>query len=142
MNFSTQQLPSGKWGIYSDSRLLATVSCKETCLAILSNLSTGRRDAPINDIHALYKVPVLRHQSLKPSAVQNESRDIALPATGAELSANAKSKARSKSKSKSKSKAQSDARKRRVSPPLEQSQPSSKQRSSKVNNHASVGAAS
>lgn len=62
MKFSTKQLPSGKWGIYSDSGLLATVDNQSICETIMANLSSGRRDVPINDTNELYQLPRLRRE--------------------------------------------------------------------------------
>ncbi|MEL6157637.1 MAG: hypothetical protein AAFR18_00265 [Cyanobacteria bacterium J06627_32] len=59
MKFSSQQLPSGKWGIYSGPTLLATISCQATCDTIMANLLSGRRDAPPNDTTSLYQAPNL-----------------------------------------------------------------------------------
>lgn len=58
MAFSKRQLPSQKWGIYSDSRLLATVSSQAVCDTILMNLSSGRKDVPTQGEGALYQVLV------------------------------------------------------------------------------------
>lgn len=72
MKLSSQQLPSGKWGIYSDTELLATVNSQAICETIMANLATGRRDAPFDDVNALYQVPELRNktaQSAGPSPV-------------------------------------------------------------------------
>lgn len=63
MKFSTQQLSSGKWGIYSDARLLATVTNQETCEIILSNLSNGQKEVPAGDSSALYQRPERRTPS-------------------------------------------------------------------------------
>ena len=41
MNFSTQRLPSGKWGIYHGACLLATTASQETCETVLLGLSKG-----------------------------------------------------------------------------------------------------
>lgn len=124
MNFSTQQLPSGKWGIYSDSRLLATVSCQKTCQTIFSNLLTGRRDAPCNDANALYQLPGLRHPSSKQNADLNAAAETSQRFTA------------SKSPSKSK------AKKRKVSLRSGQLKPSSYERLSKVSGHMSASTAS
>ncbi len=62
MNFSTQQISPERWGIYSGDRLLATVGCKATCETFMANLVSGRRDAPKNDVDALYQAPTLRKE--------------------------------------------------------------------------------
>ncbi len=61
MTFSTQQISARKWGIYSGSRLLATVGSWQTCETILANLSSGRRDTPSPDTDRLYQVPASKN---------------------------------------------------------------------------------
>ena len=39
MNYSSEQLPNGRWGIYGQSKLLATIGCYSTCQEILSLLA-------------------------------------------------------------------------------------------------------
>jgi len=63
MNFSSAQLPDGRWGIYSGVTLLATVSCPEICKTVLDNLASGRHDAPTTDINELYKAPELSRKA-------------------------------------------------------------------------------
>jgi hypothetical protein len=63
MEFSTQQISPERWGIYSGNRLLATVGCKATCETFMANLVSGRRDAPENDVDALYQAPTLRKET-------------------------------------------------------------------------------
>ena len=41
MQYSAKQLPNGRWGIYSELRLLATIGCKKTCDEIISYLTTA-----------------------------------------------------------------------------------------------------
>jgi hypothetical protein len=62
-DFTAQQLASGKWGIYSGARLLATVGSQEICQTVMLNLSSGRKDVPANDVDALYQVPLLKNSS-------------------------------------------------------------------------------
>ena len=38
MNYSSEQLPNGRWGIYEQGKLLATIGCYQTCKEILSRL--------------------------------------------------------------------------------------------------------
>jgi hypothetical protein len=38
MNYSSEQLPNGRWGIYQQGKLLATIGCYHTCQEILSRL--------------------------------------------------------------------------------------------------------
>jgi hypothetical protein len=40
MRFSVGQLSNRRWGIYSDSKLLATYDCRDTCLKVLELLQT------------------------------------------------------------------------------------------------------
>lgn len=75
MTLFYQQLKPDKWGIYNDDQLLATVSCEITCKAIIANMASGRRDAPISEISDLYQVPVLRNQKPAPSVAQTNSSD-------------------------------------------------------------------
>ncbi len=42
MNYSIEQLSSGRWGIYVELRLLATIGSHQTALKILTLLQTGR----------------------------------------------------------------------------------------------------
>ncbi|MEO1387415.1 MAG: hypothetical protein AAFV85_08585 [Cyanobacteria bacterium J06634_6] len=67
MAIYAQQLPSGKWGLYSkvedQPKLIATVACKTTCATIMANLKSGRRDIPDSDTHQLYQLPQLKHNS-------------------------------------------------------------------------------
>jgi hypothetical protein len=72
-DFTSQQLASGKWGIYSDSRLLATVNSHEICETVILNLSSGRKDVPANDVDALYQVPLLRNSSDSRSSTEKSS---------------------------------------------------------------------
>ncbi len=39
MNYSSEQLPNGRWGIYGQGKLLATIGCYSTCQEILSLLA-------------------------------------------------------------------------------------------------------
>ena len=39
MNYSSEQLPNGRWGIYGQGKLLATIGCYSTCQKILSLLA-------------------------------------------------------------------------------------------------------
>lgn len=65
MKFYSEQLASGKWGIYSsDKRLLATVVSEAMCELVLANLATGRRDVPDDDANQLYKAHKLRREVL------------------------------------------------------------------------------
>lgn len=70
MIFSSKQLPCGKWGIYSDSRLLATVASQNVCQTIFANLASGRRDSPVDDVNALYQAPSLHRSALGSVAIQ------------------------------------------------------------------------
>ncbi|MEM6449472.1 MAG: hypothetical protein AAF703_04060 [Cyanobacteria bacterium P01_D01_bin.105] len=56
MNFSSEQIAPGKWGIYSASKLLATVSSQTICDTVMANLASGRKDLPVQDVNALYRV--------------------------------------------------------------------------------------
>jgi len=69
MGFSSRQISSEKWGIYSETTLLATVSCQATCNTILANLKSGRRDAPTGDLNSLYQAPKLKKRVAAPIAV-------------------------------------------------------------------------
>ena len=42
MKYSIEQLPNGRWGIYVELRLLATIGSHQTALKILALLQTGR----------------------------------------------------------------------------------------------------
>ena len=42
MNYSIEQLTNGRWGIYAEQKLLATIGCHQTALRILALLQTGR----------------------------------------------------------------------------------------------------
>ncbi len=39
MNYSSEQLPNGRWGIYEQGKLLATIGCYSSCQEILSLLA-------------------------------------------------------------------------------------------------------
>ena len=43
MSFSIGQLSNRRWGIYSDSKLLATYGCHNTCLKVLKLLQTKQQ---------------------------------------------------------------------------------------------------
>ena len=43
MRFSIGQLSNRRWGIYSDSKLLATYDCRNTCLKVLELLQTKHK---------------------------------------------------------------------------------------------------
>ncbi len=43
MKYSIEQLPNGRWGIYVELRLLATIGSHQTALKILTLLQTGRK---------------------------------------------------------------------------------------------------
>ncbi|MEL6554723.1 MAG: hypothetical protein AAFQ63_14840 [Cyanobacteria bacterium J06621_11] len=77
MAFFSQQISSEKWGIYSDTGLIATVSCEKTCEIIMANLASGRRDAPNTDLSSLYKAPKLKSQrSHSPSLTLSGSSSV------------------------------------------------------------------
>ena len=42
MNYSSEQLPNGRWGIYGQGKLLATIGCYQTCQEILRRLGFGK----------------------------------------------------------------------------------------------------
>ena len=42
MNYSIDRLPNGRWGIYVELRLLATIGCHQTALKILTLLQKGK----------------------------------------------------------------------------------------------------
>lgn len=70
MNFSAEQISPEKWGIYSDSKLLATVSSEVICKTVIANLSNGRRDLPAQDTNALYQITAaLRPPQIHPKQV-------------------------------------------------------------------------
>ncbi len=43
MSYSIEKLPNGRWGIYAERQLLATIGCHRTCLTILELLNTRKR---------------------------------------------------------------------------------------------------
>ncbi|MEL6605136.1 MAG: hypothetical protein AAFP20_18130 [Cyanobacteria bacterium J06614_10] len=71
MKFTSQQLPSGKWGIFSGPTLLATISSQATCETIMANLLNGRRDAPQSDKTTLYQAPTLKNATRKQSSLKS-----------------------------------------------------------------------
>lgn len=46
MSFVCKQVSADRWGIYSGTRLLATVNDQETCKAIMDNFESGRTKVP------------------------------------------------------------------------------------------------
>jgi hypothetical protein len=72
MEFSTQQISPERWGIYSGDRLLATVGCKATCETFMANFVSGRRDAPTDDVNALYQAPKLRKESVSQASEKSK----------------------------------------------------------------------
>ena len=46
MSFLCKQISDNRWGIYSDTRLLATVSDRATCEAIMANFQNARKETP------------------------------------------------------------------------------------------------
>ncbi len=45
MSYSVQQLPSKRWGIYSNNKLLATHGCQHTCLVMLELLKERKKNS-------------------------------------------------------------------------------------------------
>lgn len=43
MSYLIKQLPNQGWGIYTQNKLLATISCHDTCLKLLELLRTKKR---------------------------------------------------------------------------------------------------
>jgi hypothetical protein len=41
MSYSCKQLSNGRWGIYQDIKLLATIGCHQTCQKIVTSLSSS-----------------------------------------------------------------------------------------------------
>jgi hypothetical protein len=41
MSYSYKQLPNGRWGIYQELKLLATIGCYQTCQKIVASLSSS-----------------------------------------------------------------------------------------------------
>jgi hypothetical protein len=41
MTYSFKQLPNGRWGIYQDLKLLASIGCYHTCQKIVAALSSS-----------------------------------------------------------------------------------------------------
>ena len=48
MSFLCKQISTDRWGIYSGTRLLATVSDRATCDAIMSSFENGRTSVPVD----------------------------------------------------------------------------------------------
>ncbi|MCU0568699.1 MAG: hypothetical protein MUF49_19140 [Oculatellaceae cyanobacterium Prado106] len=72
MRFHSKQLESGRWGIYQDAQLLATVGCSESCKEILNSLEkrkfTRRKHvkrslAPVSPIALSFPATVLSSAS-------------------------------------------------------------------------------
>ncbi|MFK8181856.1 MAG: hypothetical protein AB8B99_00680 [Phormidesmis sp.] len=82
MNFSSEQIAPGKWGIYSGSTLLATVSSEAICKTVMANLANGRKDLPLQDANALYqisaelKAPLVTPTQPKPSSHAQSMEDM------------------------------------------------------------------
>lgn len=62
MSFTYKQVSEGRWGIYSGSKLLATVSDRATCETILANFSSGRRDVPTQSPQKTYQATEIDHK--------------------------------------------------------------------------------
>lgn len=108
MAFYAEQLPSGRWGIYSEqsedkeTRLMATVACQTTCATIMANLKSGRRDAPTSDLSQLYQVPELpgRLRAAAPPTTKSATK----PGISSQRTTVSSRKTRRKSRTKSSSK--------------------------------------
>ncbi|MGB3291697.1 MAG: hypothetical protein WBB01_01755 [Phormidesmis sp.] len=85
MNFSAQQLSSGKWGIYHGTCLLATTASKDTCETVLLNLAKGR-DALASSIKPLPQGPSLR------MSARHEASPTDQPAGSRKLTRSSKAK--------------------------------------------------
>ena len=74
MNFSAEQISPRKWGIYSNSKLLATVSSEAICKTVMANIASGRRDLPSSDVNAIYQISAeLRPPLVKATTVSATS---------------------------------------------------------------------
>ena len=51
MSFLCKQISDNRWGIYAGARLLATVSDRATCEAIMANFQSARRELPVAFTH-------------------------------------------------------------------------------------------
>lgn len=38
--YTAKQLPNGRWGIYNELELLATISCSQTCKEIIKSMNS------------------------------------------------------------------------------------------------------
>ena len=71
MNYSSEQLPNGRWGIYGQGKLLATIGCYSTCQEILSLL--GKRKS--NNSNNPQAVPSLQADTKKLVEIANSNID-------------------------------------------------------------------
>lgn len=46
MKYHAQQLPNGRWGIYKELQLLASVGCERTCQELVSCLISPKTKKP------------------------------------------------------------------------------------------------
>jgi hypothetical protein len=46
MKYHAQQLPDGRWGIYQELQLLATIGCQKTCQEVLDCLKKPDQKKP------------------------------------------------------------------------------------------------
>ena len=45
MSYYAKKILGGRWGIYHDSKLLATIGCDKTCKEIISLLEKSKRNS-------------------------------------------------------------------------------------------------
>lgn len=73
MSFTYKQVSEGRWGIFSGSKLLATVSDRATCETILANFSSGRRDVPAHTPDKIYQADQIDHKRASLEAAHQAS---------------------------------------------------------------------
>ena len=58
MTFNSKQLPNGRWGIYCDLKLLASIGCPKTCKKIIRYLESSTQRKP-------FKIDLLKTKTRK-----------------------------------------------------------------------------
>ena len=69
MNYSSEQLPNGRWGIYGQGKLLATIGCYSTCQEILNWLAKRKS----NNSNPTKTVPSLQADTEKLVEIDNSN---------------------------------------------------------------------
>jgi len=61
MLYNSQQLENGRWGIFINKRLIATIGCSNTCDSIISFLEASNQETQNTLVSAKIRNPIISY---------------------------------------------------------------------------------